>query len=252
MSTNSDNIFYFPKNVDVRTCPKNGHSSLKQFFINVTMKLDPNRKLKEEFIFYSEKNLSWRARQVLLFGDHFDLPFRKNSIRLTIKRDPIERFKSATEMLQAHVFHHYIDEKTSIENKLYHKFYTSVDQLLSDLENDTLVNIHFYPQTFYLGNNSQYDHVYDITEFETFQKDILLMNDIKFTDHWFIHMNYSNNSDLRKMKKIKEQYRKSKHVVIQAQFKHFKDEEKITSRMTENDIKRIKKLYEMDYDNGWC
>jgi hypothetical protein len=255
---NTDNVYYFPNNIDVRVCPKNGNSSIKQFFINVSGTIFPDRKLKEEFIHFASKKrtpVSWREKQILDFGDQFDLPFRKDSIRIAIKRDPIDRFKSAVEMLQSQMLiNHSTAEETEFNisgiDKNYKKFYTSVDEILSDLENNIVVNMHFWTQTHFLGNKSKYNIVYDINDFEKFQRYILQSCDIKYSAKWQIHLNYSNNS-LSKMQKIIENNKRSIFISKQLHFKVLEDKQKITNNLSTKNISKIKKLYEIDYDNEW-
>jgi hypothetical protein len=254
---NTDNVYYFPRNIDVRVCPKNGNSSIKQFFINVSGKVYPDRNLKEEFTHFATAKrtpTSWREKQILDFGDQFDIPFRKDSVRFTIKRDPVERFKSAVEMLQSQVLFNSAPEETEFNisgiNKDYKKFYKNVDEILNDLENNIVVNMHFWTQTYYLGHKSKYDFVYDMTEFNKFQKHILHSCNIEYAPKWYIHINYSNNS-LQKMQKIIESNERSRFIWKQKHFKVFNDDEKITNNITAKQILRIKKLYEIDYDNGW-
>jgi hypothetical protein len=254
---NTDNVYYFPKNIDVRSCPKNGNSSVKQFFINVSAKIYPDRNLKEEFAHFASARrtpVSWREKQVLDFCDQFDVPFRKDSLRFTIKRDPIERFKSAVEMLQSEVLlnNQMSQNESNISgiNKDYKKFYTNIDEILSDLQNNIVVNMHFWTQTHYLGNKSKYDFIYDLTEFEKFQKHVLHACDIKYSPKWYMHINYSNNN-LKQIEKIKQNNDATKFIMRQKYFKTLNNDEKITNNITGKQILRIKKLYEIDYDNGW-
>lgn len=266
---NSDNVYYFPGNIDVRVCPKNGNSSVKQFYINIIRTCYPDRDLKTEFNFYANLNknpktkkdmMTWRQRQVLDYGDQFDLPFRKNSIRITIKRNPIERFKSAVEMLQLDAKWNKIPIESSIDGiKKEYRYFNSVSDLLNDIENNNVVNIHFWTQSYFLEDKNRYDHIYDLEDFVEFQRHVLFMNNIKWSDRWYIHQNISNNSDEKRIKELREKTQ-SKFIMAsrpgigpdQSYFDFEKKESLITRKMNADDYKRIKRLYKIDYDNGWC
>jgi hypothetical protein len=112
---NTTNIFYFPKNVDVRTCPKNGMTTLKHVWQNTFKHYMRSNNTLSFNIFddYNELMIQDRdntkkfrgemtARDMLVIrhANMFDTPYRKGSFRIAVRRDPVERFKSAVEMLQ--------------------------------------------------------------------------------------------------------------------------------------------------------
>lgn len=197
---------------------------------------------------------SYRWKEILEEADHFDLPFRKNSIRMVLKRDPVERFKSAVEMLQGQEY--YTDDyntirKTSLypETKHYH-LYESVTELLNDLEESEVTDSHFWTQTFYLGDKKQYDYIYDVENFKDFQKHVLWLNNLSWHEKkWYTHLNISTNTSPDEIEIIKEA---RNHTLIKTVRYYDKDKPLITRKMTAKDYYRVKKLYQEDYDNGWC
>ena len=96
MAITPDNILYLPEGIDLRICPKNGFTSIKGFHQQVLRVVSPQNTMAQEQ--YQFKHVrggpsSWRQLQVLKYGNQFDIPFRFDSVRFAIKRDPIERFK---------------------------------------------------------------------------------------------------------------------------------------------------------------
>jgi hypothetical protein len=193
---------------------------------------------------------NYRWQQVLLQSNCIDFPFRKNSIRFAIKRDPVERFKSAVEMLQTSDKFGDIREFSIFPSGREFKFYTSITTLIDDLEEGKFLEKHLFTQTYFLGDKSNYDYVYDIKDFIKFIKHILAICRIPWRDEdWYIHRNISNNTPKEKLEVLKEQV-KSEYIVP---MKHYHEPQKhITKFMTDEDIERVKKLYKVDYDNGWC
>lgn len=230
---NNDNILYFPKNIDLRICPKNGFSSNKNLFFSIMKKLD-SKKLKEINSYNPDRKKmpeSWRQNEVLIHGDPLDLPFRKDSVRFAIKRDPIERFKSTVEMLE-------LGEK-----------YSSVSEILDELDSGNLLDIHFCPQYFFMGSQDNYHYVYDLSNYEDFLIHILSFYDIKYnrSEH-YIRSNISNNSDPNIIQSEREKGGRFRH---QPKYKENKSPQKFTDTMTSMDYFRVRTLYKKDYDNGW-
>lgn len=256
---NHDNIYYFPENIDVRSCPKNASASLKQFHKQVTDTIFPGNSLMElKRQSLIEKNnggsLSYRWKKILEEADHFDLPFRKKSIRMAIKRDPVERFKSAVEMLQGQEYHN-DDYNTIRKTGLYpeskhYRLYESVTELLNDLEEGKITDMHLWTQTFYLGDKKQYDYIYDVDHFKDFQNHVLWLNDISWHEKkWYAHLNISTNTAPYEIEHIKVD---RNHKLIRTVDHYDPNKPIITKSMTAKDYYRVKKLYQEDYDNGWC
>jgi len=143
--TPADNVLYFPNNIDVRICPKNGMSTLKEAL---------RRAKGESYV------RGWKQRHysVSTKGDQFDLPFRKGSYRIAVRRDPIDRFKSACEFIQsARAF--YIKHGRDLPD-----ISLKIDEVIDDMESGDVKNSHFYTQSWYMGHPDDYDMVYHIDE----------------------------------------------------------------------------------------
>lgn len=145
--TPADNVLYFPNNVDVRICPKNGMSTLKEA-------------LRRTYNDSSQYGIEKRVKFVKQYSDQFDMPFRKGSYRIAIRRDPIDRFKSACEFIQSN-YAYYIQHGKELP-----KISNEVDGVIDELENGTVKNNHFYTQTWYMGHPDDYDMVYHIDEMD--------------------------------------------------------------------------------------
>jgi hypothetical protein len=143
--TPSDNVLYWPNNIDIRICPKNGMSTLKEAL---------RRTLDQS----GTHGHDYRNVLVKRNGDQFDLPFRKGSYRIAIRRDPIDRFRSACEFIQAKRAW-FIQKGRELP-----KISMDIDKVIDDLESGIVKNNHFYTQTWYMGHPSDYDMVYHISE----------------------------------------------------------------------------------------
>lgn len=141
----ADNVLYFPNNIDVRICPKNGMSSVKE-----ALRRSSNSR--------TVQGLVDRVLSVKKHADQFDLPFRKGSYRIAIRRDPIDRFKSACEFIQsARAF--YIKNGRDLPD-----ISLEIDRVIDDMEQGLVKNSHFYTQSWYMGHPDDYDMVYHIDE----------------------------------------------------------------------------------------
>lgn len=152
---NSNNVLYFPNNIDVRICPKNGMSTLKEAHrkaLNMT----------------KDAMTDYRNEHVRKFSDFTDIPFRKNSFRVAVRRDPIDRFKSACEYIQ------YNRIKFLRKGRVLPKIALEVNQVISDLGDGVYRDSHFYSQTYYMGTPAQYDmivHIDELPKLLTFLQD---------------------------------------------------------------------------------
>jgi hypothetical protein len=201
----ADNVLYFPNNIDVRLCPKNGMSSLKE--------LHRLNRGVDEYIGRID-----RIRKVREQGDQFDIPFRKGSYRIAVRRDPIVRFRSACEYIVANQAEYIkqgrIDELPSMDEEL--------DVVLDKIEAGTLKNNHFYTQSWYMGKPEDYDMVVYIDELSRLMVFLNDAADLGFDEETLnIH---DNKSQLKVYNSI----------------------------LTDRQRQRIKTLYRKDYDNGWC
>ena len=110
-----NNCLYIFKDIDVRLCPKNGSQTLKYMLYvsdRVGRVIPDNPKYRMSALIFPDYNLEkyegWdpdivggrfkfpqlRALSISKHADYMDFPFRPNTIRLAVKRDPVERFVS--------------------------------------------------------------------------------------------------------------------------------------------------------------
>jgi len=200
-----DNVLYFPNNIDVRLCPKNGMSSLKEIF--------RIHKGHDDYV-----GRTYRYRRVTEMADQFNLPFRKNSYRIAVRRDPLDRFKSACEYIVRERADHI---KLGRPHDLPH-IAENIEAVLSEIEVGSLRNNHFYTQSWYMGNPRDYDMVVHIDELDRL---------IAFLD------------EACELNLTEEQLNTRKN---ESKFKLYND------GLTRIQQLRVKKLYEKDYKNGWC
>ena len=201
MMGREDNILYFPNNIDVRMCPKNGMSTLKEAY----------RRVKD---LRTDESLSSRVNNVSMKCDMFDIPFRKGSYRIAVRRDPIDRFKSACEfIMDARAYY--------IKNDKYlPDIAVELDQVIDDLEQGKYRDNHFYTQTYYMGLPQDYDMVYHIDELP---KLLAFLQDATETDR-----------DLTGLHENKTKLKLYNGAI---------DSEHMT---------KLRNFYLKDYINGWC
>lgn len=201
MMGREDNILYFPNNIDVRMCPKNGMSTLKEAY----------RRVKD---LRTDKSLSSRVESVSRKCDMFDIPFRKGSYRIAVRRDPIDRFKSACEFIMD-ARSYYIKE-----GKFLPEIGLELDQVIDDLEQGKYRDNHFYTQTYYMGIPQDYDMVYHIDELP---KLLAFLQDATECDRELTHI-HENKTKLKL-------------------YNGAIDPEHMT---------KLRNFYLKDYINGWC
>jgi hypothetical protein len=213
---NIDNILYFPNLVDVRLSPKCGWSSFHQLF---NMSWSPKiRREKKTYQIHRHGPANWRVRQYWQEGDITDIPYRKNSIRFAVKRDPVKRFLSAVNYLQEQKINNICDRDYPRNG------FSSLENVVSAMERDTLYNFHLIPQTFFYGEDKEkYHHIYDLNNL----------------DECFLHI-----KDLCRSKKLDKYPVDKVHKNI--------SNKTLSLEITDDLIKRIQTLYKIDYDNGWC
>jgi len=199
-----DNVLYFPNNIDVRLCPKNGMSSIKEVF--------RIHKQHDQYV-----GRSYRYEKVQKFSDQFDLPFRKNSFRIAVRRDPLDRFKSACEYIMRERVEHLKLGRNDLPD-----ISSDIEKVITDIECGDIKNNHFYTQTWYMGKPEDYDMVVHISELN---KLIIFLNEA---------------CEL----KIPADRLDIKHNV--SKLKLYND------GLTRIQELRVKKLFEKDYKNGWC
>jgi len=231
----TDNVLYFPNNIDVRICPKNGMTTIKWALLYV-LRLDYDASsaasVEDKFEAQLCGTKGWRVREIKEHGYQPDLPFRQESLRVAISRDPIERFLSACEYIKT--------EYTKSSNMLTSSGTLDKESLealgkMSDLDDlpdnlDDIIdgvwsgdihNSHFYTQTHFYGNRGQYDEIFQMQDFAEFLE-------------WLRKKTGSN----RKIDKIHS------NSTSGLWFGSKND-------LTEDQKKRIMRIYAEDYDYGW-
>lgn len=165
-----DNVLYFPNNIDVRLCPKNGITTLKWCLF------DCMGYAVREYPDFARKvgTALHRRDEIKKHGYSTEYPFRRGSRRIAIVRDPIERFMSAAEFLKQQ----WEINKDSFEgneikkgwNKLadLDRIPDTIDGVIEQVELGEIYNSHFFPQAYYLGNRGQYDEIYKFSQFHKF------------------------------------------------------------------------------------
>jgi len=208
----ADNVLYFGKNIDVRICPKNAMSTMKK-----AIRIFHGKDGKD--IRDSEGrqvgNYKWRHYHSRKYSDQFDMPFRKNSLRIAIRRDPVDRFRSACEFIQRKREYFISKGRQLPELSL------QIDDVLNDLEKGTLKNNHFYTQSWYMGHVSDYDMVFHIDE--TYKALAFLKNSCNI-----------EHGDFEKL------------AVNRTRSKLYND------ALSPEQTDRIRELYNKDFKNGWC
>lgn len=203
--TPADNILYFPNNIDVRLCPKNGMSSIKELY-RIYRGHDEyvGRKYRMDYV----KNHSCQ----------FEMPFRKNSYRIAVKRDPVDRFKSACEYILANQAKYIksgrLNELPSLDKEL--------DTVLDKIEGGLLKNNHFYTQSWYMNSTHDYNLIVHIDELSQL---MVFLNESSGLGLSPDQLDIWDNKTSLKM---------------------------YGDVLTEQQVRRIKKLYWRDYESGWC
>lgn len=210
--TPADNVLYFANNIDVRICPKNAMSTMKKAIRIFRGKDGEDRSDPEGRIV---GNYKWRYYHVQKFSDQFDLPFRKKSIRIAIRRDPVDRFRSACEFIQRSRAEYLLDGRQLPELSL------QIDDVLTNLEEGKLKNNHFYTQSWYMGNVLDYDMVFHIDEL--YKLLAFLKNSCK--------IEYDNFENIRVNRTSNKLY---------------------NDTFSQEQTDRINEIYKKDFRNGWC
>lgn len=229
----TDNVLYFPNNVDVRICPKNGMTTIKWALLYV-LELDHiNGKAEDKSTAKLCGTKGWRVREIKKHGYLPDLPFRQESLRVAISRDPIKRFLSACEYIKTE-YAKSSNMLTSSSEALDKKSLEALGKM-SDLDDlpdklDDIIdgvwsgdihNSHFYTQTYFHGNRGQYDEIFQMQDFVEFLE-------------WL----RTQTGSRRKIDKIRS------NSTSGLWFGSKND-------LTEDQKKRIMRIYAEDYDYGW-
>jgi len=201
---------YFENNVDVRLCHKNANTTLKSIWSQLYYNVEdhhltiPNREqLRED----NRLNCNITDNR---YG------FRKNSYRIAIKRDPIERAISAAKEVIGATFHIHDPSIDTIE-----EFFLNFDLNVDDyvLSDNIRFNYHFLSQTWAMGMPSFYDKIYDIQDLDKLVK--------------WLEKSYNYPY------KITNRYLNKSRGKIGI------------SDISQQVIDKLYKTYEIDYRNGW-
>lgn len=156
---------YFDNNIDVRLCAKNGCTTLKHLRFLMDGKdpktlqqiLDDEKHL-EEILSLSRYGVNQRKRSHDRYDrlaqlDHVtkhSFQFRKDSYRIAVKRDPIERA---------------ISSATYVFSRFTGHYNPNLNDIINILNNFRIhENNHYMPQFMYMGSPKMYDEVYDIKD----------------------------------------------------------------------------------------
>lgn len=216
-----NNCYYFYDDLDFRICPKNATTSIKkviEYSIEDKCWNDLMPRLSSRLL---TSNLLKSARIVSVntHMDYMNIPFRRNSFKVAIKRDPVERFISGVTYMQKQA----PDTPYKVTRLLseivdYRKL--TLEEILTGVEEGWINDMHLVPQFYYFGKYNQYDKVYSLKETGDF---------IKFLINYKPHPVLNNNK-----RYLDIHLNKTTPIEISSSLK-----------------KRIEKLYERDYDEGW-
>ena len=156
ITTNTDNVLYFPNATDVRLCPKNGMTTLKTALISILAKRNP-----PDFDVLKIGTKRDRIEEIGKFGDRDMLPFRRGALRVCVVRDPVERFLSACEYIKSGNHAGEPEEKMSDVCELP----DSLDDVIEGVWKGDIFNTHFLPQQVFLGNRGTYDRIFPMSKF---------------------------------------------------------------------------------------
>ena len=199
---------HYKKPIDIISCPKNCSSSIKQIWAGIVFKnahVESNTHVDVREKAYTKNNVT------------ADQPWREQSIRIAIKRDPVERaFSAATHIL----YYRYNLKDPSIED--YERFFFGINHTLR-------YDPHVIPQSKFYGNDINfYDEVYDVKDFKT------LATNIENTYSY----NPNNKHEQQPIQEVKKMVGMYASISLDS--------------LPQRCIDRIKWLYRMDYEYGWC
>jgi hypothetical protein len=193
-------IVHLPELVDIKFSPRVASQSIKQYAMHMYfpaidyIDYDDFIKHKRMFEQFNPTN-----------------NFRKNTYKIAVYRDPIDRFVSACNWDYCHWGKH-PDFKDTI--LFADNFDTIFDTWVGFL---SAHNKHYFPQTLYLNKRKDYDMVYNISDI-----------DLLFE---YLNVMYSNNF---------------RPHVNETTIRHFNRDQ-----LSVDQIEKLYTIYSVDYDNGW-
>lgn len=216
---NKYNVLYFGAEIDFRLIPKNCSSTLKVLWSDLYSLPYSETRSDNPHKYYPNhtSSLGSRARAVKLNGSMW----RDGALKFVIKRDPVERWLSVVNFAILMSRYGNYPEFSNL-----HWIGYDINDLAKYMRNLGIDNIHenslreFYSQAYCGGDIEQYDHVFDIKEFDECKA---LMEDILGENLPDIHATVSKDKSVWKI-----------------------------NDLTEEAISDIKVLYENDYINSWC
>ena len=225
----TDNVLYFPNDIDVRICPKNGISTLKWALLYVSG-LSPSSSDKESM---SIGTKGWRYHKIKQYGHQDELPFRKDSFRVAVSRDPIKRFLSACEYIkqESSKASDLLNLSSSLTNEDFKRLEKmsdvdilpdNLDDIIDGVWSGEIQNSHFFTQTYYMQNRGQYDKIFKMKNFTTLLE--------------WLRVKSGSSKQIEKIRS-----NATSGLVFG----------KSASDLTEDQKKRIMRIYEEDYDYGW-
>ena len=123
----TNNVLYFGDTVDVRICPKNGLSTFTRLYQ----------------MLHDDSDIDQAEKRYIDIEQHasrINPPFREDTIKIAIRRDPVERYKSAIRYIHRN------------RDKRFH-----IDEL-------EILDPHFFSQSYYMGHLDDYDFVFPLSE----------------------------------------------------------------------------------------
>jgi hypothetical protein len=207
---------YYPMNTDLVMCPKNASTVVRRMVGIINPGISR--------IYPSVLNSTHRAAIINSYKNkHPNKKYnffhcREDSYKIAIKRDPIKRVISAAAWI---TYLKYYEKKKDINNKEFNQ------QVLDTLSLcDQLTDMHFISQTRFMGNVKYYDKVYNTNNLNSFFDDM-----INF---------YGRSKEINKLRNAKDEI-----LNVNSSY-NLKPED-----LPDSLVKRLKNIYEIDYDNGW-
>lgn len=219
---NIDELYYtlyYPMNTDVVMCPKNASTVARRVAVIINPGISR--------IYPDVLNMTHRSAIINNYKNkHPEKKYnffhcKEDSYKIAIKRDPIKRVISAASWI---TYLKIIEGKLDLELKDTKKFNEKVISVLDHC--NELTDIHFISQTRFMGNVKYYDKVYNTNNMNAFFDDMILF--------------YGRSKEINRLRNSKEK------VLNVNSFYTLKPTD-----LPDPLIQKLKKIYEVDYDNGW-
>tara|TARA_R110000868_G_scaffold282471_3_gene542748 strand:+ start:1768 stop:2457 length:690 start_codon:yes stop_codon:yes gene_type:complete len=169
--TPADNVFYFNNDIDLRVCLKNAYTTMRTAWLwcgktDLRFKDEDYQEILHRYTGHSGHGSSpSRYRECMKYQDIWNIPFRRGSYKIAIRRDPVERFKSAVSHLNRTRIHKdYSSEEGKEYIDLTHVTIDDIDKVLDAMDNQLIRDEHFFSQTYFMGMPNDYDKIYNLNE----------------------------------------------------------------------------------------